>query len=70
MHQKKFDILRQKETVDMEFRENTKTFVKLGYTDMRKQINGLSALIQVSRVTIFPQPRVTIFPQDDIILRH
>lgn len=33
----------------MEFRENAKTFVKLGYTDMRKQINGLSALVQEER---------------------
>ncbi len=33
----------------MEFSENAKTFVRLGYTDMRKQINGLSALVQEER---------------------
>ncbi|TAH55007.1 MAG: transposase [Treponema sp.] len=33
----------------MILRKETKVFVQLGYTDMRKQINGLSAIVQHSR---------------------
>ena len=50
----------------MELAEGNRVFIKLGFTDMRKQINGLSALVQIlywdpngfclwlSRVTIPP----------------
>ena len=31
----------------MELAEGIKVFIKLGFTDMRKQINGLSALVQI-----------------------
>ena len=33
----------------MELAEGKKVFIKLGFTDMRKQINGLSALVQELR---------------------
>jgi transposase len=33
----------------MELRKDGKVFVKLGFTDMRKQINGLSAIVQQLR---------------------
>jgi len=33
----------------MILRKETKIFVQLGFTDMRKQINGLSAIVQRSR---------------------
>ena len=33
----------------MVLRKETKIFVQLGFTDMRKQINGLSAIVQRSR---------------------
>jgi transposase len=33
----------------MELRKEGKVFVKLGFTDMRKQINGLSAIVQQLR---------------------
>ncbi|MCD1655938.1 IS66 family insertion sequence element accessory protein TnpB [Treponema zuelzerae] len=33
----------------MILRKDTRVFVQLGYTDMRKQINGLSALVQAER---------------------
>jgi transposase len=35
--------------VGMELRKGTRIFVKLGFTDMRKQINGLTALVQELR---------------------
>lgn len=33
----------------MELNDGKKVFIKLGYTDMRKQINGLAALVQEQR---------------------
>jgi transposase len=33
----------------MELRKDAKIFVKLGFTDMRKQINGLAAIAQAER---------------------
>ena len=33
----------------MILKKDSRVFVQLGYTDMRKQINGLSALVQEKR---------------------